>query len=195
MFAQLRLRSPSWSKFNHRNHSIHKYKCLCFVALPFSYSVCSFSHNMKFTNLPGRRFACRVPGTYLNEALSLVTPEISHSLRQCAKPWARPTELCIRILDRAETQEDKHSKAVFADSSHFSLYQDWFFLHIYSTCTPPPSLYLTTRLKNPLLWIIDQAPISKRSIYCETRVSINNTKSKISLNTNIQSFHCIKKQV
>lgn len=35
MFAQLRLRSPSWSKFNQRNHPIHKYKCLCFPALPF----------------------------------------------------------------------------------------------------------------------------------------------------------------
>ncbi|ROL47498.1 Breakpoint cluster region protein [Anabarilius grahami] len=75
--------------------------------LSLAHEVRSFSH-MKFTNLPGRRFACRVPGTYLNEALSPVTPEISHSLWQCAEPSAGPTELCIRILDRAGTQEDKH---------------------------------------------------------------------------------------
>jgi len=37
MFAQLRLRSLSWSKFNHRNHPILKYKLLCFAAfLPSS---------------------------------------------------------------------------------------------------------------------------------------------------------------
>lgn len=103
---------------------------------------------VKFTNLLGGRFACRVPGTYLNEALSSVTPEISHSLWRCAEPSAGPTELCIRILDRAETPEDKHGKALF-DVSFFTLPATarTDFWHIYVYVTIPPFLYLTTTYK------------------------------------------------
>ncbi len=41
--------------------------------------------------------------------------------------------------------------------------------------------------------MIDQAGLSNRSIYCETGVSINNTKSEINLNTNI--FTAFKKKI
>lgn len=194
MFAQLRLRSPSWSKFNHWNHCIHKYQFLCFAALPFSAklrprrSVHSAAWSLQTCQAGDLHVEFQVP---IWMKLYLQSHQRFHTASGSVQNHQQGQRNCVS----GSSTGRRHKKTNTAKPCLLSLLifhcTGTDFLHIYSMCTLPPSLYLTTRYKNQLLRIIDQAVISNRSIYCETRVSINNTKSKINLNTNIQSFHCI----